>query len=281
MHTSSQWAQNWAHSLQSPGPKPYRAVLGVLPFRCPPCDHSFARLDRSDIAMTTKPENTCNACGATIPDAAEVCSICKTYQHRWKARLQFFSSITAFLVASVSLFAWTLGQLPTLRAQLFPRTKPVVVSCNSLEGGVVVNLGDDTLFLSHVILFNTESSEWVAQRFPINQSLSPKTFLKFASPWDKGFSGTWVRGASAQDLHVLVNEAAAADPMCVRMILFAQNDPMYSEELAKAGGATLNTLPASGYLEYFSARSPQESIHLPIAAIGTVMTSSNPECRKK
>jgi ribosomal protein L40E len=231
--------------------------------------------------MTAESEKACNACGAKIPYGADVCSVCKTYQRRWKARLQFSSSITALVVASISLAAWTLGQLPTLRAKLFPRTKIAVVSCNSLEGGVVANLGDETVFLSHIILFNTESKEWVAQRFPINQSLAPNSFLKVSSPWAEGFTGTFARGVSTQQLPALVNKAAGPDPSCVRMALFAQNDPMYREELAKAGGPTLTTLPAAGYLEYFSVRSPQQPFHLPVAAVGVLMTSSRAECMAK
>jgi hypothetical protein len=231
--------------------------------------------------MTTKhAEKTCNACGATIPIAAEICSVCKTYQHRWKSRLQFLSSITALILASVSLLVWTAGQLPALRTQFFPRTNLVVVSCNSLEGGVVANLGDDTVFLSHIILFNTDSKEWVAQRFPINQQIAPNSFLKVPSPWDQGFEGTFARGVSAHDLPILINKAAATTP-CARIVLFARNDAMYEEELAKAGGPTLNTLPAEGYLEYFSFRSPQKPLQLPIAAIGVIMTSSKPECSTK
>jgi hypothetical protein len=65
------------------------------------------------------------------------------------------------------------------------------------------------------------------------------------------------------------------------MALFAQNDPMYREELAKAGGPTLTTLPAAGYLEYFSVRSPQQPFHLPVAAVGVLMTSSRAECMAK
>jgi len=232
--------------------------------------------------MTPEPETKpCNACGARIPPAADVCSTCKGYQRRWKARFQFFSSITALLVASVSLAAWTLGQLPSLRTQLFPRTKLVVISCNSLEGGVVANVGDETLFLSHIVLFNTGSKEWVAQRFPINQSLAPDAFLRVPSPWTEGFDGTFVRGASAQRLSELINKAAGGNAACFRLVLFAQTDPMYRDELAKAGGPTLNTLPATGYLEYSSIRSPEQSLHLSIATVGVLMTSSKAGCAQE
>jgi hypothetical protein len=103
--------------------------------------------------------------------------------------------------------------------------------------------------------------------------------LKVPPPWDQGFEGTFARGVSAHDLPVLVNKAAAMT--CARIALFARNDPMYEEELAKAGGPTLNTLPALGYLEYFSLRSPQKPLQLPIAAIGVVIISSKPECTAK
>jgi hypothetical protein len=188
--------------------------------------------------------------------------------------------MTALILASVSLLAWTAGQLPSLRTQLFPRTHLVVVSCNSLEGGVVANLGDGTVFLSHIILFNIESKEWVAQRFPINQQLAPNSFLKVPSPWHQGFEGTFARGVSAHDLAILARKAAATTP-CARIVLFARNDPMYEEELARAGGPTLNTLPAAGYLEYFPLRSAQKPLQLPITTIGVIMTSSKPECAAK
>lgn len=229
--------------------------------------------------MTPEPETKpCNAGGARIPLAAEVCSSCKGHQRRWKARVQFFSSITALLVASDSLAARTLGQLPSLRTQLFPRTKLVVISCNTLEGGVVANVGDETLFLSHIIHFNTGSKEWVAQRFPINQSLSSNGFLRVPSPWAEGLDGTFVRGASAQRISELITKAAGANAASFRLVLFAENDPMYREELARAGGPTLNRLPATGYLEYFSMDSLEQPLHLSIAAVGVLMAGSKAGC---
>ncbi len=229
--------------------------------------------------MTPNPDKTCNTCGATIPVTAKLCSTCKTYQQRWKSRLQFVSSIVALILASASLLAWIGGQIPTLRTTFFPRTKIAVLGCNSLEGGVFANLGDETVYLSHVILFNTESQHWVAQRFPINQQLAPNSFLRVLSPWGEGFNGTFTRGARADTLSILINKAAAGDAApCVRIAFFARNDPMYEEELAKAGGSTLNTLPATGYLEYFSLRSPEQHLQLRIDAIGVIMASLKPEC---
>jgi hypothetical protein len=134
------------------------------------------------------------------------------------------------------------GQLPALRTQFFPRTHLVVVSCNSLEGGVVANRGDETVFLSHIILFNTASNEWASQRFPNNKQLAPNAFLKVSSPWGQGFEGAFARGVSAQDLPILVNKAAAMTT-CARMVFFARNVPMYEEEIAKSAGPTLNQYP--------------------------------------
>lgn len=231
--------------------------------------------------MTPNPDKICNTCGATIPVAAKLCSVCKTYQLRWKSQLQFVSSILALILASVSLLAWIAGQIPTLRTTFLPRTHIVVLGCNSLEGGLFANLGDETVFLSHVILFNTESQQWVAQRFPINQQLAPNSFLRVPSPWGDGLNGTFARGIRTDALSILIHKAAAGATPCVRMAFFARNDQMYEEELAKAGGSTLNTLPAAGYLEYFSLRSPEKRLQLRIDAIGVIMTSSKPECMAK
>jgi hypothetical protein len=105
--------------------------------------------------------------------------------------------------------------------------------------------------------------------------------LKVSSPWNEGFVGTFVRGASAPQLSALVNRAAQADPDCVRMVLFVRNDPMYREELEKSAGATLNTMPAEGYLEYFSVHAPENPTHVPVAAVGVLMMSSKASCAPK
>src|SRR5919106_574268 len=117
---------------------------------------------------TTK---NCNACGSSIPQSATLCSVCKTYQQRWKARVQFFSSTTAFFAAALSLILWAVTQLPTLRILVWPREDVRVTAANSLTGGVVANRGDHEVFVSHIVLFMTGRSKWTTHRFPVDESL--------------------------------------------------------------------------------------------------------------
>ena len=133
---------------------------------------------------TTK---NCNACGSSIPQSATLCSVCKTYQQRWKARVQFFSSTTAFFAAALSLILWAVTQLPTLRILVWPREDVRVTAANSLTGGVVANRGDHEVFVSHIVLFMTGRSKWTTHRFPVDESLAPGKFLRVEAPSNRGF----------------------------------------------------------------------------------------------
>lgn len=225
----------------------------------------------------TKP---CVACGASIPSRAELCSVCKTYQRPWKTRIQFFSSITALLVATISLAAWTASQLPHLKAQFFPRTNLVILRCNSLDGGVVASFGDDTVFLSELVLspvYHVRHLQWFSQIFPINSAIKPGHFLQIRSPWPKGFDAVFDKHVSATEFPILFNKAVVpSDPDCVRIVMFIKNDPRYRDVVRE--GPTVTFLPSVGYLEYFSATSPSAALRMPVAAAGAFMTRATPEC---
>jgi ribosomal protein L40E len=90
----------------------------------------------------------CIACRAAIPKSATVCSACKSYQIRWKNRLQYLAGITALVVA---LFTWTVPALPTIRKVLFWRDDVRVIALNSRGSAVVANYGDGEVFLSHFL----------------------------------------------------------------------------------------------------------------------------------
>ena len=127
-------------------------------------------------------EKPCRVCASKIPIGANLCHVCKTHQAVWKARLQFFPSVTALIVASVSFTAWTISQLPALRAILFPVEDLHVVSLNSLHGGIVVNQGDKEVFLSHIMLKMNRRAPWGAQRFPITSLCRPESLSKCQCP---------------------------------------------------------------------------------------------------
>jgi hypothetical protein len=224
---------------------------------------------------TTK---NCKACGSPISQNATLCPVCKTYQQRWKAAVQFGSSSTAFIAAAVSLILWAISQLPTVRVLVWPREDVRVVAANSLSGGVVVNRGDHEVFVSHILLFMTNRSTWEAQRFPIDESLPPGKFLRVAKPKTDFDPGFFVRGVKAANFEKFM-ENVLSDSTCFQIAFSALDDPLY-RETAHAAGPTLNTLSADGYIEYRTVASPSVS-RTRVPAIATIRARSTPECMKK
>src|SRR5262245_8734948 len=87
----------------------------------------------------------CTACGSPIPQSAKLCAVCKIYQGGWR---KFFHSLLTSLplwVAAGSLLVWA---WPAARILLFPRDDIRVISLNSFDGGLVLNLGDEEIFIT-------------------------------------------------------------------------------------------------------------------------------------
>ena len=145
-------------------------------------------------------------------------------------------------MASVSFTAWTISQLPALRAILFPVEDLHVVSLNSLHGGIVVNQGDKEVFLSHIMLKMNRRAPWGAQRFPINESLPPGKFVKVPVPRSDDFGeGGWVRGIQPSVLEKFI-DVAIDDTRCFHIVFFSADDPLFRELKGFAGPSLLTRL---------------------------------------
>jgi predicted nucleic acid-binding Zn ribbon protein len=139
------------------------------------------------------PQRRCRACASQIPQGAKLCPVCKTYQERWKAIIQFLSPATALLVATISFALWGVSQLPTIRVMFWPREDVRLVAANSMHGGVVVNLGDEEIFVTHAALYMTGRTNWTGQVFPINELVGRAKFLRIQPPpAPGGAEGTFI-----------------------------------------------------------------------------------------
>lgn len=212
-------------------------------------------------------QKLCVECGSSIACTAKVCPVCKQFQQKWKSRVQFYSSNIALLTAVVSVLLWTAAQTPKWWTGLFPKASVIATACNSSDGAVLYNAGDVPVFISHVILFS-KGNEWTAQGLPVDSILDPGKFLRVPSP-AKPFDGHWVRRASADELAKIIKLATGPSD-CTRIVMFANNDPLF-REVSESAGPALNKLEAGGYIEYSSVRSPNNTIRTPIAAVAAIL----------
>jgi hypothetical protein len=224
-------------------------------------------------------QKLCVECCSPIPTDARVCPICKGFQQRWKTNLWFISSNFALVVAAVSVLLWSSAQVPRWLAEFFPRTEIIALACNSTDGAVLCNAGNDPVFVSHVMLFS-KGQEWVAQELPVNKTLEPGKFLKVLSPAPP-FKGHLVRKATQEQLQQIVRLAAGSSGKgdCARIVIFAKTDPKF-REVSEMAGPALTTIGAGGYIEYFSPRTPSKAIRKSLPAIGAVLVSTRSGCPK-
>jgi hypothetical protein len=191
----------------------------------------------------------CTACGSKIPKSASVCKDCKSYQSRWKARLQYGATIAGLVSLVFYGATYFTTALPELRKTLFWRDRVVVTALNSMREIVISNSGDGEVFVSHLTL--TCRNPQFSQYLPINKTLKPKTFLvhdfgKKEFDWQGwGFSALtedqWRRA-----LTVNIHES---DP-CFRFVFFCSRDAGFLMMQAFNDGR-LRTLPVQASLAFY------------------------------
>lgn len=224
---------------------------------------------------TTK---NCKECGSPIPQSAKLCSVCKTYQQRWRAFIHFLSSSTPLWVAAASLFLWAITQLPTVRILIRPREDVQVIAANLQRGAVIVNRGDYEVFVAHIMLYMTgRTSNWVAEEIPVFMSVAPGKFLHVAAAKDDFKPGFWVRSVKDAIWEKFVDQAFS-DKQCFQILLFAVDDPAFQAVVASA--PTINRLAAGGYIEYRTLTALTYT-RKPVHATGVIQARSTPDCEKK
>lgn len=217
----------------------------------------------------------CASCKSKIPVAASLCSVCKSYQHRWKNHLQYVAGVTTLIALTVSACFWLYEKV---RAAFFYRENVSVVACSTLLGpAVVVNRGDRDVFVSHLQLWMPgRTADWLAPDLEINQTLGPGQFLQKEFPKSRIDHGEILRGLSPDDFQSFVSKAANNDP-CLELEFFAGFDTHYID-LVQAAGPTLNTFDVGGYLEYWGARQDLPA-RVTLQGRGVVLRSYAPGCR--
>ena len=221
-------------------------------------------------ALQTKKLTQCVVCKQDIPESASVCSICKSYQHRWLNWLQYISGVTALIVVTISAIAWLWGNV---RTAFWYRDDVQIISANTLTSAVVVNRGDGEVFISHLIFtMPGRNSNWSAPRLVFEERLPAGQFVRREFPKSKLDSGYFVRGISNADFENLIARAANGDP-CFELAFFERSDSLLNE--LQQASPTLNRFEVGGYLQYWGL-SKTTPINVPISGFGLVR-----ECNPK
>ena len=210
----------------------------------------------------------CNACGSPIPQSAKLCSVCKTYQGRVRRKVQFLSGTTTLLVGIVSLAASLALWLPSIRVMFWPRKDVRVIALNSLHGGVVLNRGDEEIFITEadLTLNITRGERGIVQRFNVNELLQPAKFLRIKPPERSGFKKSrWIGNVAEKDWNRFIDQIWA-DERCFQVDLFMKDDPFFKSIMS--ADPSINTLAATGYIEYQSVTAQHQRI--PVPAIGVI-----------
>jgi len=208
------------------------------------------RSEAPETKAPDEPKAPCKACGTAMPIGASLCPTCKTYQHWLKGWLQFYGSIAALIVLSVSLLGWLGSMLPNLRRNLMPRHHLSVVSANSNESLVVFNDGDKDLFVSYVLLsMSGRSSAWKAPYVPIQAGVPAGQFYRHEFPKPRSIeNGEFVRGVQEPQWQQLLTQAFS-QPQCFNLYYLGQDDPFY-KMMSHMAGPSLNTFPVYAHVEY-------------------------------
>jgi hypothetical protein len=217
----------------------------------------------------------CNACGSPIPQSAKLCSVCKTYQGGWSKVGHFFLTSLPLWVAAGSLFLWA---WPAARILLFPREDIRVISLNSFDGGLILNLGDEEIFITEAGLEMTGREKQITQRFLTNEIVGPAKFMRIPRPAGRRFTkGRWIGNVAQKDWHSFFDQAAA-DERCFSIEFFVKDDPFLKSILS--ADPTINTHEATGYLEYHSVRVQYRRVSVP--ALGVVyINNETSDCATK
>jgi hypothetical protein len=217
----------------------------------------------------------CIACQQEIPAGASLCSVCKSYQRGWKNHLQYGAGIVAIIVVTFSAAAWLWGNAGKL---LWPHNNDVrVVSASSLSSAVILNRGDNEVFVSHLILtMPGRTTDWVALRLVFEERLPSGQFVSRKFPESTLHSGQFVHGLNAADFDKLIARAAHSDP-CVELVLSTASDSLLRETM-QAGGPTLNTFGVGGYLEFLGSNR-DAATDVPVTGRGMVRRDMRPECK--
>lgn len=216
----------------------------------------------------------CVVCKHDIPATASVCSICRSYQKRWKNQLQYYSGIAALLVLFLSASSWLVGRV----SAYFQRDDLRVISCNTSGAAVIANRGRTEVFISNLLLWMPgRNSDWEAPTLDISEVLPPGQFLKRQFPPSRiQGSALFVRGVDSASFEKLISRAANDDP-CLELVFYEGSDHTL-RELKEMAGPTLNTFAVAGYLEYFGARS-ERATYLSLSGTGVVRQDARAACR--
>ena len=230
--------------------------------------------DHRSTSAQTVDNKKCSVCKHDIPPTASLCSICRSYQQRWKNELQYYSGIAALLVLFLSASSWLIGRA----SAYFQRDDIRVISCNTLGAAVIANRGKAEVFISNLLLWMPgRKSDWEAPTLDINEGLPSGQFLKRQFPASR-LQGPafFVRGVDSVSFEKLISRAAKDDP-CFELAFFESSDHSL-RELKQMAGPTLNTFDVAGYLEYFGTHSDTAK-YLSLSGTGVVRQDARAACK--
>jgi hypothetical protein len=229
----------------------------------------------STVTGQSREDGLCVACRSAIPKDAGICAACKSYQRRWKNHLEYGARVATLIVLTISAGVWLFGRA---RDAFFYHEDVRVISANSLPSAVVENRGDGPVFVSHLILtMPGRSADWEAKRLDFEEVLEAGRFVRRDFPparlQDKAAS---LRGLDAAAFNDFVKRAANGDS-CLELAFFDASDG-FLRDMRHMAGATLNTFPVGGYLEY-RGHGERAPIQIQIRGSGVVRRATRPECR--
>jgi len=97
-------------------------------------------------------ETVCIECKSIIPHGASICSICSSFQIRWKNQAKFIANIIGILSVAVALISYVISELPNVRKTIAWRDEVSVLTFIDSEITVVANTGDGEVFISHIYI---------------------------------------------------------------------------------------------------------------------------------
>ena len=246
-------------------------------------------------AADTKP---CAYCGSLIPSDAKLCSVCKSYQSKWRNNFVYWAGLAGLIGLLGSAFAYIISEASSLR-KFFAWNGEVKVAKFVAEDKnnfdvAASNVGDGSVILSSIVVEYRGGS----MPYEIHKVLDANTSLseRIENKSDAQGNAPRIRDHVDYDLYLGTNSGKlnttimknsdiiysydAASWPCLAMELRNEGSEEIPRmgEYYKARNMRLVTEPVKASVVYYSVHARKE-LRTPFPALALFVRSTKPACR--
>lgn len=231
---------------------------------------------------------TCIACGYGIPEGADVCSTCGSYQRAWRNNLRYTANIIGILSVVAGVLVFAISSLPEVRKALAWRDEVALLSFQSTQSISIANIGDGEVFVTHLhIEGQTPEKRKYSKTERVNQSISPgkvvaierdpSEFISISDGYGIGVSDDL---QIISDLDEKANIISPEEKSCILRVFAVPGDAGYEDfmDYYEGVGKNMVTFKAQAYARFYSLVK-RDYIIQDIPMEGYFLIKSDPQCK--